>query len=331
MTCPLVPQMRTQDLALFEELQGSAVGPLSLTLQDPTPGTIGCLLGGLSEPLVRKYFISTVHPDTCVPGGSGRCGVERVPRHRGPWEGGAWGWEQGARTPGSVVDKWSGAGLLWGSGACGGMAGSLGAGRSAAGVAAAGTLGPWEAVLHDPRCLGFHSIRGKRGGRAGTPGSVQGCAALALWQDPPAPHGIAGAGTWLHGTRAAVSVSPPDLVKTLTLRKTLPSTSPCFWAPRRPAWDPLDSQSLKTPYKCKGTRVPRGGQRLPERLTHRAPCYPLGFPVSSGHSGTSPLHPGPCQAALLPPESLLAPGEPAAYPIFPRTPTVPLGAPVTVS
>ncbi|KAM6403260.1 sperm acrosome membrane-associated protein 6 [Rhynochetos jubatus] len=48
--------LRTQDLALFEEMQGSVEGPLSLTLQDPTPGTIACCLGVLSEPLVRKYF-----------------------------------------------------------------------------------------------------------------------------------------------------------------------------------------------------------------------------------------------------------------------------------
>lgn len=54
--CSPMPQLRTQDLALFEELQGSAEGPLSLTLQHPTPGTIACHLGVLSEPLVRKYF-----------------------------------------------------------------------------------------------------------------------------------------------------------------------------------------------------------------------------------------------------------------------------------
>jgi len=46
LTCPPVPQLRTQDLALFEELQGSAERPLSLILQDPTPGSIACLLGG---------------------------------------------------------------------------------------------------------------------------------------------------------------------------------------------------------------------------------------------------------------------------------------------
>lgn len=54
--CSPMPQLRTQDLALFEELQESVEGPLSLTLQDPTPGTIACHLGVLSEPLVRKYF-----------------------------------------------------------------------------------------------------------------------------------------------------------------------------------------------------------------------------------------------------------------------------------
>ncbi|XP_074969419.1 sperm acrosome membrane-associated protein 6 [Phalacrocorax aristotelis] len=52
--------LRTQDLTLFEELQGSVERPLSLTLQDPTPGTIACCLGVLSEPLVRKYFYLNV-------------------------------------------------------------------------------------------------------------------------------------------------------------------------------------------------------------------------------------------------------------------------------
>ncbi|XP_028939771.1 sperm acrosome membrane-associated protein 6 [Antrostomus carolinensis] len=52
--------LHTQDLALFEELQGSVEGPLSLTLQDPTPGTIACRLGVPSEPLARKYFYLNV-------------------------------------------------------------------------------------------------------------------------------------------------------------------------------------------------------------------------------------------------------------------------------
>lgn len=57
--------------------------------------------------------------------------------------------------------------------------GSLGKVRPVAGAGAAGTLAPWGAVPHDLRCLGPHSIRAERGGRAGTPGSAQSCAALA--------------------------------------------------------------------------------------------------------------------------------------------------------
>ncbi|CAM9573101.1 unnamed protein product [Bubo scandiacus] len=52
--------LRTQDLAVFDELQESVEGPLSLTLQDPVPGTVACVLGVLSEPLVRKYFYLNV-------------------------------------------------------------------------------------------------------------------------------------------------------------------------------------------------------------------------------------------------------------------------------
>ncbi|KAM6110715.1 sperm acrosome membrane-associated protein 6-like [Pterocles gutturalis] len=52
--------LRTQDLALFEELQGSEERHLNLTVQDPTPGTIACRLGVLYEPLVRKYFYLNV-------------------------------------------------------------------------------------------------------------------------------------------------------------------------------------------------------------------------------------------------------------------------------
>ncbi|XP_040388799.1 sperm acrosome membrane-associated protein 6 isoform X2 [Cygnus olor] len=48
--------IRTQDLALFEELQESLGEPPSLTLQDPTLGTIACRLGAPSETLARKYF-----------------------------------------------------------------------------------------------------------------------------------------------------------------------------------------------------------------------------------------------------------------------------------
>eukprot|EP00075_Anas_platyrhynchos_P012519 XP_027301772.1 sperm acrosome membrane-associated protein 6 [Anas platyrhynchos] len=52
--------IRTQDLALFEELQESLGEPPSLTLQDPTLGTIACRLGSPSETLARKYFYLNV-------------------------------------------------------------------------------------------------------------------------------------------------------------------------------------------------------------------------------------------------------------------------------
>ncbi|XP_013026305.1 sperm acrosome membrane-associated protein 6 isoform X2 [Anser cygnoides] len=52
--------IRTQDLALFEELQESLGEPPSLTLQDPTLGTIACRLGAPSETLARKYFYLNV-------------------------------------------------------------------------------------------------------------------------------------------------------------------------------------------------------------------------------------------------------------------------------
>ncbi|XP_021271649.1 sperm acrosome membrane-associated protein 6-like [Numida meleagris] len=48
--------IRTQDLALFEELQRGVGEPPSLTVQDPTLGTIACRLGAASETLARKYF-----------------------------------------------------------------------------------------------------------------------------------------------------------------------------------------------------------------------------------------------------------------------------------
>ncbi|KAM9218650.1 sperm acrosome membrane-associated protein 6-like [Leptosomus discolor] len=59
-TWMFVKDLRTQDLALFEELRGSAAGRLSLTLQEPRAATIACQRGALSEPLVRKYFYLNV-------------------------------------------------------------------------------------------------------------------------------------------------------------------------------------------------------------------------------------------------------------------------------
>ncbi|PKK18767.1 coiled-coil domain containing 183 [Columba livia] len=52
--------MRTQDLTLFEELQTSEEGPLSLTLWGPVQGTFACRLADLFEPFIRKYFYLNV-------------------------------------------------------------------------------------------------------------------------------------------------------------------------------------------------------------------------------------------------------------------------------
>lgn len=137
------------------------------------------------------------------------------------------------------------------------MPGSLRAVRSVAGAGAAGTPGPWGAVPHDPRCLGPHSIRGKHGGRAGTPDSVQSCAALAPRQDLPAPYGIAGAGagTWLHGTRAAAGVSSPDLVN-LTLKiPMLLGLRADQHGPPKPHWT---LSPLGFPTNVRGPGCPRG-------------------------------------------------------------------------
>lgn len=91
---------------------------------------------------------------------------------------------------------------------------SVGAVMSVTGAGAARAPGSWGGVPFDPRCLHPHSIRGKCGGRAGTPGPLQSCAALAPQQYPPAAHSVtgAGAGTWPHGASAATGVSTPDLI-----------------------------------------------------------------------------------------------------------------------
>ncbi|XP_048822879.1 uncharacterized protein LOC125702993 isoform X3 [Lagopus muta] len=56
--------IRTQDLALFEELQRGVGEPPSLTVQDPTLGTVACRLGAASETLARKYFYLNEPPCT---------------------------------------------------------------------------------------------------------------------------------------------------------------------------------------------------------------------------------------------------------------------------
>ncbi|XP_065587702.1 sperm acrosome membrane-associated protein 6-like [Cyrtonyx montezumae] len=52
--------IRTQDLALFEELQRSTGEPQRLTVHDPTLGTVACCLAAASEILARKYFYLNV-------------------------------------------------------------------------------------------------------------------------------------------------------------------------------------------------------------------------------------------------------------------------------
>ncbi|XP_032304311.1 sperm acrosome membrane-associated protein 6 isoform X5 [Coturnix japonica] len=52
--------IRTQDLALFEELQRGTRESAILTVQAPTLGTIACRLGAASETLARKYFYLNV-------------------------------------------------------------------------------------------------------------------------------------------------------------------------------------------------------------------------------------------------------------------------------
>lgn len=102
------------------------------------------------------------------------------------------------------------------------MPGSVRAVMSVTGVGAARAPVSWGGVPFDPRSLHPHSIREKCGGRAGTPGPVQSCAALAPQQDPLAAHSVtgAGAGTWLHGASAATGVSTPNLINS-TLKITM--------------------------------------------------------------------------------------------------------------
>ncbi|XP_062457058.1 sperm acrosome membrane-associated protein 6-like [Rhea pennata] len=56
--------LRTQDLTLFEELQGGMEGPPTLVLQDPPLGTIACSLGAHAKTLARKYFFLNVSGGT---------------------------------------------------------------------------------------------------------------------------------------------------------------------------------------------------------------------------------------------------------------------------
>ncbi|XP_027559101.1 sperm acrosome membrane-associated protein 6 [Neopelma chrysocephalum] len=54
------PNLRTQDMSLFEELKGNPENPSSLTVEEPVPGTVACRLGEVSKPFVRKFFYLNV-------------------------------------------------------------------------------------------------------------------------------------------------------------------------------------------------------------------------------------------------------------------------------
>lgn len=57
-----MPQLRTQDMALFKELKGNPEKPFSLTIEEPAPGTVACRLGEHSKPIVRKFFYLNGEP-----------------------------------------------------------------------------------------------------------------------------------------------------------------------------------------------------------------------------------------------------------------------------
>ncbi|XP_027761272.1 sperm acrosome membrane-associated protein 6 [Empidonax traillii] len=59
-TWMFVPNLRTQDISLFKELKGNPEKPFSLTIEEPSPGTVACRLGEVSKPFVRKFFYLNV-------------------------------------------------------------------------------------------------------------------------------------------------------------------------------------------------------------------------------------------------------------------------------
>lgn len=92
LTCSSMPQLHTQDLALFEELKVGVEGLFILTIQDPTPGTIACHLGVRSEPLVRKYFYLNGAPrHLSALGTVSGVGWSGALESSIPWRGSAWG------------------------------------------------------------------------------------------------------------------------------------------------------------------------------------------------------------------------------------------------
>ncbi|XP_032304308.1 sperm acrosome membrane-associated protein 6 isoform X2 [Coturnix japonica] len=76
--------IRTQDLALFEELQRGTRESAILTVQAPTLGTIACRLGAASETLARKYFyLNGVHGLEATRAAWGAAGPQDPWVHRG--------------------------------------------------------------------------------------------------------------------------------------------------------------------------------------------------------------------------------------------------------
>ncbi|XP_005056481.2 PREDICTED: sperm acrosome membrane-associated protein 6-like isoform X1 [Ficedula albicollis] len=55
-----VPNLRTQDMALFKKVNGNPEKPFSLTIEEPAPGTVACILGEPAKPIVRKFFYLNV-------------------------------------------------------------------------------------------------------------------------------------------------------------------------------------------------------------------------------------------------------------------------------
>ncbi|XP_071431460.1 sperm acrosome membrane-associated protein 6 [Pithys albifrons albifrons] len=59
-TWMFAPNVRTEEISLFKELQGNPGKPSRLTIEQPEPGTVACRLGEPFEPVARKFFYLNV-------------------------------------------------------------------------------------------------------------------------------------------------------------------------------------------------------------------------------------------------------------------------------
>ncbi|KAJ7423096.1 tenascin-R-like protein [Willisornis vidua] len=59
-TWMFAPNVRTEEISLFKELQGNPGKPSRLTIEQPEPGTVACRLGEPFEPIARKFFYLNV-------------------------------------------------------------------------------------------------------------------------------------------------------------------------------------------------------------------------------------------------------------------------------